>query len=81
MCYGAPMAEIVLTLRPGADPARVREELARAGVRSPTVLGELGLVTGDMAPEDHYKLAAIDGVEAIEEGAPVQLPPPESPIQ
>ncbi len=73
--------QVVISLDDDADPARVSEALARAGLVNAELLGELLLVTGEAEPEQVQQLRAVEGVRAVESTSEVQLPPPDDPLQ
>jgi len=75
------MAEIIVTLKPGADAEKARRELEAKGLKSPQVLEAIGVVTGDADDAAAESLRGVEGVHAVEKGQTVQLPPPDSPIQ
>jgi hypothetical protein len=71
----------VISLEDDADPARVSDELARAGLVNAEMLGELLLVTGEAPVEQMERLRMVQGVRAVEPTNEVQLPPPDDPLQ
>ena len=65
----------------GARQGKVLEELTNAGLEVAQVLQMSGIISGQVDATKRNKLAGIDGVLAVEDDSPVQLPPPDSKIQ
>lgn len=56
--------------------------LERAGLRVGEVMGTVGVITGTADDAARFPaFEALEGVEAVEIGRKVQLPPPDSPVQ
>jgi hypothetical protein len=70
------MVDLVVTVRDGADIHRVAENLAKAGFSVADKMEAIGVISGSASTADIIKLQAVDGVGAVEESMPVQLPPP-----
>jgi methylmalonyl-CoA mutase cobalamin-binding subunit len=64
-----------------AEIADVAEALRRGGMQVEQVYAELGLVTGSVPPGRQAALTAVPGVVEVTQQLPVQLPPPDAPIQ
>ena len=75
------MVYVAVTLKPGADVATVGAALARAGLRIEHRLEAIGSITGQTAPQAIPQLRVVAGVEDVCEILPVQIAPPDSPIQ
>lgn len=51
------------------------------GLRVSERLASLGIITGQIEVRQIARLKAVEGVAAVEESQPYQLPPPESDVQ
>jgi hypothetical protein len=61
--------------------ADVAEALRRGGMHVEKVYAELGLVTGSVPSGRQSALTAVPGVVEVTEQLPVQLMPPDAPLQ
>lgn len=59
----------------------VADELRSRGLQVDQVLGDLGIITGSVAPGQRASLEAVDGVASVDEERTFRVPPPDSPIQ
>ena len=59
---------------------KVASQLKSRGMKIDSVLHETGIITGTYGRKP-ASLSRVKGVTAVEETAPIQLPPPESDIQ
>lgn len=75
------MIEVAVTLKPGAKIDTVAATLAQAGLVIEHRLDAIGSITGRAAPELITQLRAVAGVEDVSEIVPIQIAPPDSPIQ
>jgi hypothetical protein len=75
------MSEYIVTLTEDADPARVRDALARAGFAVREYLGEIGIITGEADEAAASAARSVPGVAAVESGHEVHIAPPDSSIQ
>jgi hypothetical protein len=75
------MADIAVTLKAGADAARIADALAEAGLKIEGRHEAIGSITGKASPDAIPKLRAVSGVEDVSEIAPIQIAPPDSDIQ
>jgi hypothetical protein len=79
----SPQSEPVAVIL-AVDPdrfAEVVEALRRAGLTVTSEQPVLGTLSGTVAQDRIPELEAVDGVESVDRGRTVQLPPPDSPIQ
>lgn len=60
---------------------RVVARLKKAGLTNIQTMDTIGIVYGDAAPLKVASLSKVSGVRAVEESAPIQLAPPDDPIQ
>jgi hypothetical protein len=74
------MADLVVTIRLGTNIDDVADRLAKAGLSVNAKLAAIGVVTGSAETAAISNLRSIEGVEDVSEDAPVQLPPPGSPL-
>jgi hypothetical protein len=75
----APVA-VILAVDPDRF-AEVVEALRRAGLTVASEQPALGTLSGTVAQGRIPALEAVDGVESVDRGGTVQLPPPDSPVQ
>jgi hypothetical protein len=61
--------------------AEVADQLRSHGMRVDQVLDLLGVITGEVEETRCRELAAVAGVTSVDPSQPVQLPPPDSPVQ
>lgn len=59
----------------------VVEALRARGLQDEQVLATLGVVTGEVADDRRQQLAAVDGVDSVDDEASYRLPPPDAPVQ
>jgi len=60
---------------------QIVDELRRAGLTVEKELGEIGVVTGSVAPKDIATIEQVEGVAFVEPEASFQIAPPESDLQ
>jgi len=77
------MADITVTV--SDDHLGRIDEVAAAlrtnGMQVRQVHGRIGMISGSAPDDRRQSLRAVDGVEAVEDEASFQLPPPDSPVQ
>ncbi len=61
--------------------SRVADALKERGMDVAEVLTELGVITGAVPQLRQSALMEVDGVISVDADQPVQLPPPDSPVQ
>ncbi len=59
----------------------VAEALRERGMDIADVLGELGIITGSVPQVRQSALIEVSGVISVDADQPIQLPPPDSPVQ
>jgi hypothetical protein len=61
--------------------ADVIRRLKKAGLTRVKYLDSVGIASGQALPSKIGALKKISGVRSVEESVPIQLPPPDAPIQ
>jgi len=74
-----PSVKILVTSKKG-DLNKTVSTLKKHGMNVASVLGEIGVVSGEIQEAQLPKLRSIPGI-SIERDDSVQLPPPDSPVQ
>ncbi|TFD53947.1 ketohydroxyglutarate aldolase [Cryobacterium frigoriphilum] len=63
------------------DLERVAERLRASGMAVDAVLGEVGIITGSVRPQDLAAVQEVEGVASVTADRTVRLEPPDSDIQ
>jgi hypothetical protein len=69
------MAELIITLAPGADMKTVAQRLKAHGFQVEQELEALEMLTGQAEASAVALLEAVEGVAAVEASQAIQLPP------
>ena len=64
-----------------AEVARVAEALRAAGLQITATLEQIAVITGRANESAVQAIARVPGVAHVERQGPVQIPPPDSPVQ
>ena len=62
-------------------PGGVIARLKKAGLTKLKHLESIGIVSGEAPASKIEAIRKVPGVRAVEEDAPIQLPPPDAPVQ
>jgi hypothetical protein len=73
------MADLIVTVHPGADLDSVADQLAKAGLQVQDKLHAVGSITGSAQDKDIARLRAVPGVADVSPGHSFQLNPPGTP--
>jgi len=73
------VADLIVTVHPGADLDSVAEQLAKAGLQVRDKLHAVGSITGSAQDQHIPQLRSIPGVADVSPGHSFQLNPPGTP--
>ncbi len=73
------VADLVITVHPGADLDSVADQLAKAGLQVQDKLHAVGSITGSAEDKDIPQLRGVPGVADVSQGHTFQLNPPGTP--
>ncbi len=73
------VADVVITVQPGADLDSVADELAKAGLQVQDKLHAVGSITGSVQDKDIPQLRGVPGVVDVSHSHTFQLNPPGTP--
>ena len=73
------VADLIITVRPGADLDSVADQLAKAGLQVQDKLHAVGSITGSAQDKDIPQLRGVPGVADVSPGHTFQLNPPGTP--
>jgi hypothetical protein len=75
----ALVADLIITVHPGADLDSVADQLAKAGLQVQDKLHAVGSITGSAQDQDIPRLRSVPGVADVSPGHTFQLNPPGTP--
>jgi hypothetical protein len=73
------VADVVITVHPGADLDKIADQLAKAGLQVQDKLHAVGSITGSAEDKDIPQLRGVPGVADVSQGHTFQLNPPGTP--
>jgi len=73
------VADLIITVHPGADLDSVADQLAKAGLQVQDKLHAVGSITGSAEDKDIPQLRGVPGVADVSQGHTFQLNPPGTP--
>jgi hypothetical protein len=73
------VADLIITVHPGADLDKVADQLAKAGLQVQDKLYAVGSITGSAQDKDIPQLRGVPGVADVSQGHTFQLNPPGTP--
>jgi hypothetical protein len=73
------VADLIITVHPGADLDSVADQLAKAGLQVQDKLHAVGSITGSAQDKDIPQLRGVPGVADVSQGHTFQLNPPGTP--
>jgi hypothetical protein len=81
--YRAGVTAVIVTVDDAhlGQVGAVAETLRERGLQVDQVLGEVGVIAGQLPARRPLSVLQVDGVAAVEEARRVQLPPPDAPVQ
>lgn len=80
---GADMLNVSVVIDDGhtGDLERVAERLRASGMAVEAVLGDVGIITGSVRPQDLAAAQEVEGVASVTADRSVRLEPPDADIQ